>query len=249
MKTSLRKNQKIYAIIVAGGRGERLRPLTDKIPKPMVEVNNKPILEHTINLFKDNGITDFIIALCYLPKVITSYFGDGSKFGVNITYTYEDPNFPLGTAGAVLPAKKYIDSTFIVTYADILRELNIAKMVKQHQKKRSFATLNTYQHQGLNYKSQLKFDSDKKLIEFIELPISTTLEKGFVWSNGSFYIFEPEVFEFILPNQKTDFARDIFPKFLSSGKKIHVFQSKGYFTDIGNLEKLKEARIKYSQKD
>ena len=96
------------AIIIAGGRGERLRPLTDNIPKPLVEVNGKPILLHTLELLKSHGITEFIIALCYLPERVVSYFGDGSKFGVHITYTYEDQLKPLGNAGAITLSQKYI---------------------------------------------------------------------------------------------------------------------------------------------
>src|SRR3989344_1376598 len=110
------------AIIIAGGRGERLRPLTDNIPKPLVEVNGKPILLHTLELLKSHGITEFIIALCYLPERVVSYFGDGSKFGVHITYTYEDQLKPLGNAGAITLSQKYIKETFIVTYADIVRK-------------------------------------------------------------------------------------------------------------------------------
>lgn len=236
------------AVIVAGGRGERLKPHTNKVPKPMIKVGGKPILEHVVYLLKKYNIKDLIIALCYLPEAITSYFEDGSKFGVKIVYTYEDQNFPLGTAGAILSTKKHIDTTFIVTYADTLRDLNIEEMIKQHQEKKSFVTLHTYQHRGSNFKSKFEFDNDKKLIKFIELPTSTTLEKGFVWSNGSFYIFEPEIFDFIPQNQKCDFARDIFPKLLSSGKKIHVYPSTDYFIDIGTLENLEKARQTYLPK-
>ena len=97
----------MQAIIVAGGKGERLRPITDKIPKPMVEVKGKTILEHTISLLKNNGVTDLILALCYLPEVIVEHFGNGEKFGVNIKYTFEDPKNPLGTAGAIRESKKW----------------------------------------------------------------------------------------------------------------------------------------------
>lgn len=237
------------AVIVAGGRGERLKPLTDKVPKPMIKVGEKPILEHVIDLLKKNNIKDLIIALCYLPEVITSYFEDGSKFGVNITYTYEDPLMPLGTAGAILPTKAFIDSTFIVTYADIIRDLDVSAMIKHHQEKKSFMTMNIYQHRGSNYKSRIKFNKEKILTKFIELPSSKTLKKGSVWSNGSFYIFEPKVFDFITQNQKSDFAKDIFPKLLSSGKKIYVYPSDGYFIDIGSPEKLKEARLYFKNKN
>lgn len=236
------KRQKIKAVVVAGGKGERLRPLTDRIPKPMVDVGGRPILEHTIVLLKLHGISDFIIALCYLPEEITSYFGDGSKFGVKITYTYENPDNPSGTAGAILLAKQYIDSTFIVTYADILRDLNIAGMIEHHKKSNSLATLNVYQHRGSNFKSRLEFNDDFVLNTFEELPTSIELKEGFVWSNSSFYVLEPDIFDFIQDGKAVDFARDVFPQLLSEGKKISVYPSSGYFIDIGTPEKLEEAR-------
>src|SRR3990172_2732098 len=117
-------------LIVAGGKGERLRPITNTIAKPMVKVGNKPVLEHNLDLFKKYGFKNFIFALCYLPETISDYFGDGKKFGVEIEYTYENPETPLGTAGAITLAKEKIDSTFIVTYGDILRVVDVAEMLK-----------------------------------------------------------------------------------------------------------------------
>lgn len=236
------KENDLQAIIVAGGKGERLRPLTNTTPKPMVEVAGKPLLEHTLDLLKSYGIRRFIFALCYLPEVITSYFKDGAKFGVNISYTYEDPNFPLGTAGAISEAKRFIEGTFLVTYADILRELNVPEMVSSHNENRAFATLNVYQHRGANFKSILEFSKDRRLIKFTELSTSSVLETGYVWSNGSFYVFEPEIYDFIPEKEKVDFSIDIFPRLLSMKKKIQVYPSSKYFIDIGTPEKLEEAR-------
>ncbi len=228
-------------IIIAGGRGERLKPLTNILPKPMVRIGNKPILEHVINLFKRNGVSDFIIALCYMPDPIINYFGDGSKFGIKITYTFEEPNLPLGTSGGILPAKELIEETFIVTYADILRNLRIKEMIKLHTKSKGIATINIYKHTGGNFKSALKFSKNNLLTEFKELKKSQNAETGFHWSNGSLYIFEPEIFKYIPKNRKSDFSKDIFPKLLKLNKKISVFPSSDYFLDIGtkeNLEKL-----------
>ncbi len=231
------------AIIVAGGKGERLKPLTETRPKPMIEVGGKPILEHTINLFKKHGITDFVIALCYLPEVITSYFGNGSAFGVTIEYTYENLTQPRGTAGAIFPAKSLIQDTFIVTYADTLRDLDISALIQAHRDSRSFATLNVYKHTGENFKSSLKFDDQNLLTEFTELPSSQKLEGDFAWSNGSFYVFESEIFDYIPEQSNADFAKDIFPVLLSEHKKISVFPSDGYFIDIGTIETLKKAEV------
>src|SRR3989339_1281684 len=191
----------MQAIIVAGGRGERLRPITDHIPKPMVKVRGKPLLEHTIELFKANGIEEFILALCYLPEVIVDYFGDGRKFGVKIEYTYESPDKPLGDAGAITLARKIIRDTFLVTFADILRELNIKDMVGEHRRRGAFATLNVYRHYN-DPKSMVIFDDQKRVSNFVERPGRSMLPEGYVWSNGSLFVLEPEIYDFIQTSQE-----------------------------------------------
>lgn len=235
-------------VIIAGGRGERLRPITDKIPKPMVNVKGKPVLLHIINHFKSYGITDFILALCYLPEVITNYFGNGERFGVKIEYTWEDPAKPLGTAGAITLAKKIISDTFIVTYADILRELNIKKMVDLHQQSKAFATLNVYKRESQNAKSMVIIDNKNRVVRFIERPDATELKENYIWANGSFYIFEPQIFNFISKNTSSDFGKDIFPKILNAKKRLYAYPTTDYFIDIGNMEKLKLARRTFTPK-
>jgi NDP-sugar pyrophosphorylase family protein len=230
------------AIILAGGKGERLRPFTIGIPKPMVEVGGKPILEHIIQLFKKSGISDLIFALCYRHKDISDYFGNGSKFNVKINYLIEDENNPLGTAGAIVGAKKFIEETFIVAYGDILRKLDIADVIKKHKVHNAFVTLVVYKNKRSNPKSLIKFDNYGVIHKFKERPKIIDKKEDFVWSNASFYIFQPGIFDFIIPGKIQDFGKDIFPKILSSGKIIYAYQQKGYFIDISNLEKLKEAR-------
>ncbi len=229
------------AIIIAGGKGERLRPLTDTLPKPMIEVAGKPIIEHIINLLKKNGITDFIFSLCYLPIKFKNYFGNGKRFGINIQYIYENEASPLGTAGNLSLARDLIDSTFIVTYADILRDLNIADMIKFHKNKKAFATLNIYKRFGENPKSSVLFDKNNKITNFLERPKPNELNNNFVWANGSFYIFEPAIFNFIPHNKFTDFGKDVFPKLLKDGKNLYAYPSDSFFVDIGNHEKLAQA--------
>lgn len=230
------------AVIVAGGRGERLKLFTNKIPKPMIEVRKKPILLHIIELLKKYGISDYIFALCYLPDVITNFFGDGKKFGVNINYIFEDPNFPMGTAGAILPAKKMVNGKFILTYGDVLRDLDIGDIIDFHKKNQAFATLNIYKRESKNAKSRILIDDNNRITKFIERPIEDELKEDYIWANGSFYILEPEIFEWIPEFKKSDFGTDIFPKLLSSEKPLYAYPSTDYFIDIGDYKKLKLAK-------
>lgn len=230
------------AIILAGGRGERLRPLTDRTPKPMIIVAGKPILFHIIELFKKHHIFNFIFTLCYLPEVIIDYFGDGNKFGVSIKYTFDDSKKPLGTAGSVSLSKKDIDETFIVTSGDILRKLDIEAMINFHLQNKALATLNVYKRYGADPKSMIVFDKKQIIKKFIERPDLQHLTIDFVWANGSFYIFEPEIFDYIPSNKPSDFGKDIFPELLTRKKNLFAYPTDDYFVDIGTLEKLKRAR-------
>lgn len=229
------------AIILAGGRGQRLLPLTNSIPKSMITIGGRPILEHIINYLKNNNITDCFISLCYLPQAVTSYFGDGKKFGVRISYIYEDETQPMGTAGAIIKAQKYINNTFIVTYGDILRELDVNKMIAYHQKKKALATIHTYKRDGKNPKSIIKFNRSGRITSFEERPKRRVGEKERVWANGSFYIFEPEIFKFLLRKVPLDFSKDVFPRLIKT-ERIFAFSSNDFFIDIGTKEKLEKAQ-------
>lgn len=235
----------MQAIIVAGGRGERLKPITDNIPKPMVEVQGKTILGHTIDLLRNNGVTDLILALCYLPDVIIDHFGNGEKFGVNIQYTLEDPQCPLGTAGAIRESQKFITNDFIVTYADILRKLDVSEMIKQHKRMNSLATINVYKRYGKDPKSMVLFDSTNMINAFKERPSVEEIGEKYVWSNGSFYIFNRNVFEYIENDGPIDFGKNVFPAMISNGEKVYAYKTEDYFIDIGTLAKLEEARVTF----
>src|SRR6185503_13496679 len=126
-------------IILAGGKGERIRPITNSIPKPMIPINNKPLVEYCIDLFKKYGFTDITFTLFYLPNIIKKYFGKGKKFAINCSYIVENPDKPLGTAGAIAHIKNKLEDTFIICSGDSLRSCNIAEIVKFHKQKRGIA--------------------------------------------------------------------------------------------------------------
>jgi mannose-1-phosphate guanylyltransferase/phosphomannomutase len=232
-------------IIVAGGQGERFGPLTQTIPKPMLEVEGQPILEHIVRFFQKQGFNDFIFCLCHLPKVITSYFQDGKKFGAKITYLLEKPQQPMGTGGAVLAARKMIKGIFIVTYADILRQLDIKKMVKEHQLRRPLATINIYPHLGRDVKSLVVFNRSHEVKRFVERPTANQVKGKRVWSNGSFYVLQPDIFNYIPNDRPSDFGRDIFPVLLANHQKVIAYPTLDYLIDIANQDKLKIVRQKY----
>ncbi len=234
----------ITAVILAGGKGERLKPITEIIPKPMVKVGGKPILEHIINLLVKNDITDIVISLCYKPKLVKEYFKNGRNLGAKISYRYENENQPLGTAGAVAKLRYKIKSTFIVAYGDILRELDVKKLLGFHFLNKGIGTICVYNNKKPDPKSLVLFNNKKKITSFSERPTKVTAKK--VWSNASFYVFEPEIFTYLAYKQFADFGKDIFPKVLADNKKMFAYKHNGYFCDVGDLEKYKKANEEIS---
>ena len=228
----------VKIIILAGGRGERLRPITNTIPKPMVEISGRPLLEHIIEHFKKNDLHDIILTVSYLAEVIQNYFGNGKKFGIRISYSKEKKL--LGTAGSIGKLRRIIHNTFIVASGDIIRYLNITDVLKFHKEKKGIATICIYKNFSVNPKSIIKINKVGKIISFIERPKDG--KKDSVWSNASFYIFEPRIFDYIFENQPSDFGKDIFPALISSNQTIYGYIHEGYFQDIGTITKLQKVR-------
>ncbi|MFH1447976.1 MAG: nucleotidyltransferase family protein [Candidatus Micrarchaeota archaeon] len=213
------------AFVLCGGKGTRLRPHTYTIPKPMLTLGKRPILQFVIGNLFSSGITDLILTVGYLKDQIIGYFGDGKKFGVNITYSEEDHR--MNTAGSILPNKKDIDSTFVVVMGDHLTLIDIKKMVKHHKKTGAIATIGLKQ-QGIPIEYGVaEIGDDGFITGFKEKPIL----KNYV--NTGVYIFEPEIFDYISPND--DFAKDVFPKLLDKKKKIASYIIEEYWIDIGRI--------------
>lgn len=229
----------IKAVILAGGKGERLSPLTHSIPKPMVLINKRPLLEYLLLHLKKYSITDIIISVCYIPEKIVEYFGNGQKLGMNITYSFENPKFPLGTAGAVKQLYTRINNTFCVIYGDSLRGISVDNIILHHKKKTGIATICVYNNLNSDPKSVIKINSAQKIISFIERPKEKLNPP--IWSNSGFYIFEPAIFKYIPKDTKSDFGKDIFPLLSNAKEKIFAYKDSKYFLDVGNLEKLRKA--------
>lgn len=219
------------AVILAGGFGTRLKEVVYDVPKPMALVAGKPFLEHQIRFLRDNGITDIILAVYYMSDKIKSYFGDGTKFKVNITYSEEE--IPLGTAGAVKKAQKYIDDTFLVLNGDSYSQINLAEFLEFHKSKKSNFTISLVKSKdSLNYGTTLLDGS--KITAFCEKnqPCETN---GEFFINSGIYIFEPKIFDYIEPDKNVSFEKEIFPR-LSKEGLLYGFTYEGYFMDIGRPE-------------
>jgi len=225
------------AVIMAGGQGTRLRPLTSNQPKPMLPVVNQPMMEHIIKLLDRYGFEDLVITLQFLPTLISNYFGDGSEWGVKMEYSTE--YLPMGTAGSVKNSAHLLDDTFLVISGDCLTDIDLSKVVDFHRLNKAMATITL-----IRVDNPLEFgivvtDSDGHIERFLEKP-----NWGQVFSdtiNTGIYVLEPEVLDYIPQGQAFDFSKDLFPFLLKEGYPLYGYVADGYWCDIGNFEQYMSA--------
>ena len=220
------------AVLLVGGRGTRLKPLTDKLPKALLEVQGKTIAEHLFDLLKKYGIRDVVLCVGYLRDKIKEHFGDGSNFGMNITYVEE--NEPLGTAGPLKLAKKHLKDSFIVSNGDELKDINIPRMFRLHKRKNALATIALTTVDEPSHYGVARLDGSR-IIEFVEKP--THPPSNLI--NAGFYILEPQVIDMI-PDGFSMLEKDVFPKLAQLGR-LRGFPFAGQWFDIGNIERYKIA--------
>ncbi|HWC14012.1 MAG TPA: sugar phosphate nucleotidyltransferase [Actinomycetota bacterium] len=228
----------IQAVIMAGGEGSRLRPLTSNVPKPMLPVANRPLMEHIIELLRTHGITDIVATVQFLSSVIRNYFGDGSDLGVSLSYATED--VPLGTAGSVLGAQDLLSGTFIVVSGDALTDIDIAQVIAFHRDRKAAATLVLKRMNDPLEFGIVMTDDDGRIERFLEKP-----SWGQVFSdtiNTGIYVLEPEIFDLIPPDQPFDFSSELFPMMLDKGLPLYGFVTDAYWTDVGNNEAFLQAQ-------
>lgn len=220
------------AIIMAGGQGTRLRPLTCNIPKPMMPILGKPTIEYAIELLKKNGITEIGITLQYLSDEIISYYGDGKELGVNLRYFIEES--ALGTAGSVKNAEDFLNETFIVMSGDSLTDIDLSKAILYHVKNEAVATIVLKEVSVPLEYGVVVTSKDGSITGFLEKP-----SWGEVFSdkvNTGIYVMEPEIFNYFEKNQKFDFSNDLFPILLNNKRPMYGYVAEGYWCDIGNIE-------------
>ena len=218
------------AVVMAGGYGTRLRPLTAKRPKPMMPIANRPMLEHIVLLLKRHGFSDILMLTCFFPETIEEHFGDGSDLGVQISY-HQDPPGGLGTAGAVRNIADALDSPFLVISGDVITDFDLTAAWEFHRSKAELATMVlTRVHNPLPFGVVIT-DDRNRVTRFLEKPAW-----GEVFSdniNTGIYVLDPEILEGIPKDVSVDFSKDIFPKLLGEGKAPAAYMAQGYWKDVG----------------
>ncbi len=217
------------AVIMAGGEGTRLRPQTSNLPKPMLPLVGRPMMEHIISLLRRHGITDIVVTVAFLPNAIRSYFGDGSELGVRMVYATEET--PLGTAGSVRNARDELTERFLVISGDVLTDINLTSLIEFHEKNNALATLAL-----CAVENPLEFGivitrEDGSIERFLEKPgwgqvFSDTINTGI-------YVLEPEIFDVIPEGRAVDFSSEVFPTVLEAGAPLFGYVADGYWEDVG----------------
>src|SRR3954452_19457378 len=227
------------AVVMAGGEGTRLRPLTSNHPKPVVLIVGKPCMEHILELLRDHGFVDVVVTVAFLPQAIRSYFGTGASLGLHVEYSGEES--PLGTAGSVRLASDRLDDTFLVISGDALCDIDLSAIVAAHKEKGADVTI------GLkSVENPLEFgivvtDENGKVERFLEKP-----SWGQVFSdtiNTGIYVLEPEVLRHIPTDRPYDFSKELFPLLLEMGRPMYGYVMDGYWQDIGNLDQYRQANF------
>ena len=227
------------AIILAGGLGTRLRPLTDETPKPLLPIKGLPIIEHAILNLKKHGIEDIILSIGFRAEKIQKYFGDGSKWGVKISYCIEDQ--PLGTGGALKKAAQGINETFVAINGDNLADFDWASALKTHSDNKAKVTLQLFPVEDVT-KFGIARLVDGKIVEFIEKP--TVEQAPSNLNNAGGYVMEPEVLA-VLPEGFCMIERDCFEKLATTGV-VYAHHHTGQWFPTDTIEKYTHADNNYN---
>jgi NDP-sugar pyrophosphorylase family protein len=221
------------AVILAGGEGTRLRPLTFTHPKPMVPIGKEPVIHYLLTRLSTEGFSDVVMVVGYLRNQIMSFVGDGSRWGLRVNYAVESNEAHYGTAGSLKLAEHLLDETFLVTQADTITNMHLADAVRFHTKSGSYATIVMTRVQDPWNFGVAVLDEDQKIIEFQEKPRKEEAKSDLV-STG-FYVLEPEVLDHILA-ENWDFAKNLFPHLLDLQKRISGYPTDDFWVDVGNLD-------------
>lgn len=219
------------AVILAGGMGTRMHPLTYVIPKTMLPIGGKPLLEHTIRYLKEYGITEVVVCVAYLKTHIKDYFKDGKDLGAEIQYAEAD--VPLGTAGQLKTAEKYISKSFLAMNGDIITSLNIRKLIEFHKKMQGTGTIALMKFDVQAPYGRIEVDNSSKIQKFTEKPTLSFM------GNAGIYVFEPKILQYIPSNQVVSLEKETFPTLLNSGERLNGYYEEAYWDHIGTITDFK----------
>lgn len=220
------------AFILAAGKGTRLRPFTDDIPKPMIPVLNRPVMAHVLDLCNTHGFSEVVANLHYKGDKVSRFFGDGREFGVALRYSWEEQL--LGTAGGVRRQTQFLeDGTFLVISGDVITDINLSDLLSFHRSHGAIATMAVKEVGDPSRFGVVVTDRAGKIESFQEKPAAGT-EKSKL-ANTGIYVFEPEVFEWIPEGQFYDFGNDLFPALVAKGAPVYAMSTSAYWSDVGTL--------------
>jgi mannose-1-phosphate guanylyltransferase len=222
----------VKAIILVGGEGTRLRPLTYTTVKAMVPVLNKPFIEYVFRYLNSHKIREIILAMGYKPDCITDYFGDASQLGTKLVYSIETE--PLGTAGAVKNAEQYIDDAFFVMNGDIFTDLNLTEMLRFHENKGAKVTIALTPVDDPTRFGVVEIDSNQRVTRFVEKPKREQVTSNMI--NAGIYIIEREILNRVPQGKRIMFERTIFPALLAEGEPVFGYATDAYWIDTGTPE-------------
>jgi len=226
------------AMLLAAGRGERLRPLTDTTPKCMLPFEGKPLLEHWMDKLHSFGIRNVVINVHHLAEVIVDHFGYGERWDVRIQYSREREL--LGTSGALRQVKSFFeDERFLVIYADNQSTCRLQDIVEFHGRRGSVATMAACWIEDPRSCGIVGFDAQGRIERFLEKPTAEQVFSHYI--NAGIYVFTPEVFDYIPPNGMSDFSRDVFPGMLAAGAPLYAFPYDGHVLKFDTFEDWKKS--------
>jgi len=227
------------AVILAGGVGKRLRPLTEYRPKPLIPVAGKPCIDYVMRSLVKGGFDQHIITTGYLSDRLIKRIADGAEFGASIVYSFEAE--PAGTAGAVKNVANFLDSTFVVASGDVLADVDIGALYEYHKKKGAMATMALTKVKDPTPFGIVGLDKENRINRFLEKPARKDVFSNLI--NAGIYILEPEVLDYIPEGQMFDFSKQVFPALLEDKKPLYGRQIKGVWKDIGKPSDLLEASL------
>ena len=222
------------AVILVGGEGTRLRPITFLNPKPMLPLVNRPFMYNFVSWLKSHGLKDIIFSTGYIPEIFESYFGDGSKFGLKLTYIKEES--PLGTCGGVKNVEECLDGDrFMVFNGDILTSLNLTDMVAFHKKRKADITISLTPVEDPTAYGLVPIDDEGRVKQFLEKPSPEEITTNLI--NAGTYVIEPHIMELAPEGKNYSFERGLFPRALRMGYKVYGYVSNSYWLDVGTPQK------------